>query len=172
MITLIDRFRPIRTFLFDIDGVLTDGYFTGSETGHMLRSMNIKDCYAMQLALKAGYKVGILSAATQEAVRLQLAHFDVDEVHLNLADKADHLQKLSLKLNFSCDTALYMGDDLPDIGIMKICGLAACPNDAVMEVQAAADYISPHNGGRGCVRDVIEKVMKLNGHWYEESAPL
>jgi 3-deoxy-D-manno-octulosonate 8-phosphate phosphatase (KDO 8-P phosphatase) len=162
---LLELFAPIRTFVFDVDGVLTDGSLMLTEEGHMLRSMSIKDGYAMQLAIKKGYKVWIISGGKSEAVRLRLNKLGVQEVHIGIESKKEFLNEIANSSKTHYDSILYMGDDIPDYAAMKVCGLPCCPNDAVNEIKQIARYISPANGGKGCVRDVIEKVLKLNGDW-------
>lgn len=162
---LLELFAPIRTFVFDVDGVLTDGSLMLTEDGHMLRSMNIKDGYAMQLAIKKGYKVWIISGGKSEAVRLRLNKLGISDVHIGIESKKEVLNEIVAASLTSYNNVLYMGDDIPDYAAMQLCGLPCCPNDAVAEIRAVSKYISPLNGGKGCVRDVIEKVLKLNGDW-------
>ncbi|MFI5196363.1 MAG: KdsC family phosphatase [Chitinophagales bacterium] len=162
---LLELFAPIRTFVFDVDGVLTDGNLMLTEDGHMLRSMSIKDGFAMQLAIKKGYKVWIISGGKSEAVRLRLNKLGVQEVHIGIDSKKEFLHEIVIASKTDYSHVLYMGDDIPDYAAMQLCGLPCCPNDAVAEIKQIAKYISPYNGGHGCVRDVIEKVLKLNGDW-------
>lgn len=162
---LLELFAPIRTFVFDVDGVLTDGSLMLTEDGHMLRSMNIKDGYAMQLAIKKGYKVWIISGGKSEAVRLRLNKLGISDVHIGIESKKEVLNEIVAASLTSYNNVLYMGDDIPDYAAMQLCGLPCCPNDAVTEIRTISKYISPLNGGKGCVRDVIEKVLKLNGDW-------
>ena len=162
---ILDLFAPIRTFVFDVDGVLTDGTLMLTEDGHMLRSMNIKDGYAMQLAIKKGYRVWIISGGKSEAVRLRLNRLGVREVYIGIESKKEFLHEIAIVSQIDYGNVLYMGDDIPDYAAMQVCGLPCCPNDAATEIKQVAKYISPYNGGKGCVRDVIEKVMKLNGDW-------
>lgn len=162
---LLELFAPIRTFVFDVDGVLTDGMLVLTEEGHMLRSMNIKDGYAMQLAIKKGYKVWIISGGRSEAVRLRLNKLGINDVHIGIESKKEVLHEIAVASKTAYDSVLYMGDDIPDYAAMQLCGLPCCPNDAVAEIKSVSKYISPLIGGQGCVRDVIEKVLKLNGDW-------
>ena len=162
---MLQLFAPITTFVFDIDGVLTDGSLLLMEDGHILRSMNIKDGYALQLAVKKGYKVWVISGGRSEAARMRLNKLGVDEVHIGIENKKEFLQEMAAALNVSPGQILCMGDDIPDYGAMQLCGLPCCPADAVPEIKQVSKYISPYGGGKGCVRDVIEKVLKLNGHW-------
>ncbi len=162
---LLEFFAPITTFVFDIDGVLTDGSLLLSEDGHLLRTMNIKDGYALQLAVKKGYKVWIISGGRSEASRVRLNKLGIEEVHIGIEHKKEFLRDMAAALNVANEQMLYMGDDIPDYAVMQLCGLPCCPNDAVPEIKQISKYISPYIGGKGCVRDVIEKVLKLNGHW-------
>jgi 3-deoxy-D-manno-octulosonate 8-phosphate phosphatase (KDO 8-P phosphatase) len=162
---LLELFAPIKTFVFDVDGVLTDGSLMLTEEGHMLRSMNIKDGYAMQLAIKKGYRVWIISGGKSEAVRLRLNRLGIQDVHIGIESKKEFLHEIALASNTEYNTVLYMGDDIPDYAAMQQCALPCCPNDAVPEIKQVAKYISPYDGGKGCVRDVIEKVLKLNNDW-------
>jgi 3-deoxy-D-manno-octulosonate 8-phosphate phosphatase (KDO 8-P phosphatase) len=155
---LLDFFAPIRTFVFDVDGVLTDGSLMLTEDGHMLRSMSIKDGYAMQLAIKKGYRIWIISGGRSEGVRLRLNKLGIQEVHIDIESKKEFLHEMTVGSKTTYGSILYMGDDIPDYAAMQVCGLPCCPADV-------AKYISPYNGGKGCVRDVIEKVLKLNGDW-------
>lgn len=162
---LLDFFAPIRTFVFDMDGVLTDGSLLLQGDGQMLRAMNIKDGYAMQLAIKKGYKIWIISGSSSEPAKMRLNRLGIDAVHMSVDSKKDLLHTLAKDTGTHYEHILYMGDDIPDYAVMQLCGLATCPNDAVMEIKQIAKYISPFAGGKGCVRDVIEKVLKLNGDW-------
>ncbi len=162
---ILELFIPVRTFVFDVDGVLTDGNLVLTEDGHMLRSMNIKDGYALQLAVKKGYNVWIISGGKSEAVRSRLHKLGVTEVHIGIENKQEFLERITRISKTSYETILYMGDDIPDYAAMQLCGLPCSPADAVNEIKEVSKYISPFAGGKGCVRDVIEKVLKLNGHW-------
>ena len=162
---ILEVFATVRTFVFDVDGVLTDGTLMLTEDGHMLRSMNIRDGYALQLAVKKGYKVWVISGGRSEAVRSRLMRLGVNDVHIGIENKVERLNELILASDATFETMLYMGDDIPDHAAMQLCGLPCCPNDAAPEIKHVSKYISPVAGGKGCVRDVIEKVLKLNGHW-------
>src|SRR6202012_22270 len=128
---LLELFAPVRTFVFDVDGVLTDGSLVLTEDGHMLRSMNIKDGYAMQLAIKKGYKIWIISGGKSEAVRIRLNKLGIEEVHIGIESKKEFLNDIIVTSQTSYEQVLYMGDDIPDYAAMKACGLPCCPNDAV-----------------------------------------
>ena len=160
-----EEFRHITTFVFDVDGVFTDGSITILPDGEMIRTMNTKDGYAVKAALHAGYGVVIISGGTNEAVRMRLNQLGVKDVYLGAHQKGGILLEFSKENNISFENMLFMGDDIPDVEAMELVRLGCCPNDAVPEVLAAADYISHKNGGKGCVRDVIEQVLKVQGKW-------
>jgi 3-deoxy-D-manno-octulosonate 8-phosphate phosphatase (KDO 8-P phosphatase) len=162
---LLELFEPIKVFVFDVDGVLTDGSLLLSEDGAMLRSMNIKDGYAMQLAIKKGYKIWIISGGNSQAVKHRLEKLGLTDVHIAVQNKKRLLQELIIAQNIPSESILYMGDDIPDLEVMQLCALPCCPADAVPEIIQCSKYISPFAGGKGAVRDVIEKVLKLNRHW-------
>lgn len=162
---VLELFAPIRTFVFDVDGVLTNSQLLATEEGYLLRSVNIKDGYAIQLAIKKGYQIWIISGGNSEAIQKRFHNLGMEEVHIQVKDKKSMLQKLANKHDVSLESILYMGDDIPDYGVMQLSGLPVCPADAVPEIKNISRYISPVKGGQGCVRDVIEKVLKLNGDW-------
>ncbi len=162
---VLSLFKPIKTFVFDVDGVLaTDGMIVMPD-GELIRTMNSKDGYALQLAIKKGYHVLIISGGTSEAVKMRLLKLGVKEVFLGIHNKKEVLQQYAADHNLALEEMLYMGDDIPDYDAMKITGLPVCPEDAVPEIKSICKYISPYRGGHGCGRDVIEKVLKLNGDW-------
>lgn len=156
----------IKTLIFDVDGVLTDGSFLLSEDSEHLRFMNIKDGYALQKAVRKGYTVIIISGNKNESIRTRLESLGIKHIILGRDDKDTALQQLADQLNFDLSATLFMGDDMPDLKAMKLVGLPVCPADAATDVLEYSQYISPYNGGKGCVRDVLEKIMKLNNHWY------
>lgn len=162
---LLERFQPITTFLFDVDGVLTDGTVLLLENGLQARQMNIKDGLALQMAIKKGYRVVIISGAASEPVINRFRYLGVDEIHLGVKDKLTFATLFLEQNNIQWDEVLFMGDDLPDLPLLQKAGLACCPADAAVDVQKISAYISAFGGGRGCVRDVIEKVLRLNNHW-------
>ena len=155
----------INTFIFDVDGVLTNGMLTIMPDGELVRHMNVKDGYAMKIALNKGFKVCIISGGTNIAVKSRLAALGISDIYLGAHDKIKQYNELVEKYNLKPENVLYMGDDIPDIPVMQKVGLAACPNDAVPEVQQISKYISIKKGGEGCVRDVIEQVMRVQGKW-------
>ncbi|MDI3321059.1 KdsC family phosphatase [Pinibacter soli] len=164
--SLLNRFSKITTFVLDVDGVLTDGSILLLEDGQMARSMNTKDGYAMQLAIKKGYRIVIISGGASEAVTIRLTKLGIKDVFLKVENKIEILHDYMNRNGIKKEEILYMGDDIPDYEVMKASGIACAPSDAVGEIKHIAAYISPLSGGRGCVRDVIEKVMKLRGDWH------
>ena len=165
MMNLLERFMGVRTFAFDVDGVLTDGSLLIPDDGQMIRRMNIKDGYALQLALKQGYRVVVISGGASEAVRERLNRLGLKDVFLKVTDKKECLLKYTAEHRLLLSEVLFMGDDIPDYTVMKLVGLACAPADAVAEIKEVSHYISPLGGGFGCARDVIERVLKLNNHW-------
>jgi 3-deoxy-D-manno-octulosonate 8-phosphate phosphatase (KDO 8-P phosphatase) len=162
---ILSQFRSIKLFVFDVDGVLTNGILLLLETGEMARTMNIKDGYALQLAVKKGYRVLVISGGESPAVERRLNKLGIRDVFMGITDKKEVLSRFAEKHGIKREELLYMGDDMPDFTAMKSAGLPCCPADAVPEIRGISSYISPVAGGQGCVRDVIEKVLKLNQHW-------
>lgn len=162
---LLEKFKSIKTFVFDVDGVLTEGSLLILQDGQMARLMNIKDGYALQLAVKMGYRVVIISGGTSEAVKERLERLGVTDCFLNINNKKEKLLEYVAQHQLNWAEVLFMGDDIPDYVPMQMAGFACCPSDAVAEIKQISQYISPIAGGKGCARDVIEKVLKLNGHW-------
>ncbi|PCI11955.1 MAG: 3-deoxy-D-manno-octulosonate 8-phosphate phosphatase [Flavobacteriaceae bacterium] len=155
----------ITTFIFDVDGVLTDGTIQVLENGDMIRNMNIKDGYALKTAVDAGYKVCIISGGSSEGVRVRLERLGLTDVYLGAHNKIEQFNEIIKKHHLKAEEVLYMGDDIPDYPVMKLVGLACSPKDAAPEIQGISHYISQKNGGKGCVRDVIEQVLKVRGDW-------
>lgn len=163
---ILELFQKITTFIFDVDGVLTDGTVLVLENGLQSRRMNIKDGFALQMAEKNGYKVLIISGGNSPQVAERLEKLGIKDVHMSVLDKKEFVENYISANRLKTEEVLYMGDDLPDLHAFSVVGLPCCPADAVMEVKEAVQYISPMNGGFACVRDVIEKVLKLNDHWH------
>ncbi len=155
----------INTFIFDVDGVLTDGTITVTTDGEMLRTMNIKDGFALKTAIDAGFNVCIISGGSNEGVRKRLAGLGIKDIFLGAHNKTEQLNEYLSKHNITKPQVLYMGDDIPDYPVMKLVGLPCCPQDAVPEIKSVSKYISHKNGGKGAVRDVIEQVLKVQGKW-------
>ena len=157
--------HKVRCFVFDIDGVLTDGSLHILDDGTMLRKMNIKDGYALQLANKKGYHVFVISGSNAVGVAARLKNLGIDNVYLDIKNKLAHLENLLIHHHIHPENVLYMGDDMPDLDVMKYCGVPTCPADAVHQIKSSSLYISDYLGGQGSVRDVIEQVLTLNGDW-------
>ncbi len=161
----MDLFKNITTFIFDVDGVLTDGTVLVLENGLQARRMSIKDGYALQLAVRKHYRILIISGAAASPVVDRLNKLGITDVHMGVTDKKSFVKNFIANHNLTAEQVLFMGDDMPDLPAMSVVGVPACPADAATEIKEMAKYISPMNGGYGCVRDVIEKVLKLRGHW-------
>ncbi len=159
--------NDISTFVFDVDGVLTDSSVLVTNEGEMLRTMNIRDGFALKAAIESCYNVCIISGGSNEGVRIRLQNLGVSDVHLGTPDKVKTLNEYIEKHNIKHENVLYMGDDIPDFHVMKLVGLPTCPQDAVPEIKNICRYISHVKGGRGAARDVIEQVMKVQGKWME-----
>lgn len=166
---VLATFKKITTFIFDIDGVLTDGTLLILRDDLQARQMHVKDGFGLQMAIKNGYHVFIISGGISEEAKKRLEYLGVKEIHLGVPDKTKFVDDLLKSKKIKWEEVLYMGDDLPDIPLMNKVGLSCCPADAVNEVKGIVKYISPINGGWGCVRDVIEKTLKVNGHWKYET---
>src|ERR1700712_277380 len=162
---LLQSFKPITTLIFDIDGVLTDGSIMVFETGEQVRSMSVKDGYALQLAVKKGYKIAVISGGNGAGAKIRLEKLGIQYVFLNVKDKLEQLEEWLAEHKTDWSEILYMGDDVPDLKPMQKAAMPCAPADAAPEIIEIARYISPLNGGRGCVRDVIEKLMRLHGKW-------
>jgi len=167
--TLLERFQKIRLFVFDVDGVLTDGSLYVFADGEQVRKMNIKDGFALQLAVKKGYRMLVISGSFSEGVARRMEKLGITEVFMKVGNKKQLLQNYIDEKGISAEQVLFMGDDIPDYGAMKIVGLACAPADAMPEIKSLAHYICNKNGGEGCVREVIEKVLKINEHWELET---
>lgn len=165
--TLTERFKRITTFIFDIDGVMTDGSVIALETGEQPRIFNVRDGYGINRAVKMGYRVAIISAQSQVGVRKRLEYLGVTDIFIGTSPdgKLPVFKKYLAETGLSEDEIVFMGDDLPDYEVMRTDIMGACPADSADEILAIADYISPKNGGRGAVRDLIEQVMKAQGKW-------
>ena len=150
-------------FIFDVDGVLTDGTLTITNNGDMLRSMNVKDGYALKSALDAGYNIAIISGGTNEGVRTRLKALGVEFIYLGAHNKLEQLNSFINSCNIDLNNTLYMGDDIPDIPVLKVVGLSCCKQEFIDTM--ICNYVSNKNGGKGAVRDVIEQVMKIHGKW-------
>lgn len=165
-----EQLRDINTFIFDYDGVLTDGSVIMTSEGEAYRISNVKDGYALQLARKKGYRVAVISGAKSESMSQRLASLQVTDVFLGVEKKLEVFRAYADQHNLCMENILYMGDDIPDYEVMLEAGVSTCPGDAAEEIKAVAKYISHFNGGKGCVRDIIEQVLKVQGKWMNDDA--
>ena len=155
----------INTLIFDVDGVLTNGMVTIMPDGELIRHMNIKDGYALKAAVDKGLNVCIISGGKNEGVRTRLTNLGIKDIYLGAHDKIKQYNELVKKYDLKSENILYMGDDIPDYPVMELVGLPSCPNDAAPEIQGISKYISYKKGGEGCVRDIIEQILRVQGKW-------
>jgi len=167
VIRLVSRkkFLKIKSFIFDVDGVLTNGNILVTTKGEMHREMNTKDGYALKRLIAHNFPICIISGGTDEGVRIRLKLIGIKEVHLGVLNKFEYYQNFLNNHQIKPEEVIYMGDDLPDWEVMKDVGIAACPKDSVKEIKKIAHYISRKKGGEGCVREVIEKVLRIQKKW-------
>jgi len=158
-------FKNITTVVLDVDGVLTNGDIILMPGMQPVRKMNAKDGYAMQLAVRNGIRMAIITGGKSPEVKERLQGLGITDIYLGASSKMESYEDLKMCYDLKDDEILYMGDDLPDYDIMKIVALAAAPQDAAPEIKSVADYVSPVNGGKGCVRDVLEQLLKIQGKW-------
>ena len=164
----LEKFNDIETFIFDVDGVLTNSQIWVLENGKLLQKMSIRDTFAIQQAIEKGYRIAIISGGKSEGVKKRLIELGVTDFFMEQKDKKEAYESYLEIYELDAEKVLYMGDEWPDYEVMRKVGLPACPADAAPELFKIALYVSAFNGGDGCVRDVIEKVMRLHGNWFEE----
>ncbi len=162
---LLEPFHDVRTFIFDVDGVMTNSELIVLENGHLLRKMNVRDGYALKLAIKKGYRVAIITGGKSSGVVQRLRGLGIEDIYSGIDNKIDALEEYLYTYDLHLDQILYMGDDLPDYEVMRKVGFPTCPSDAAPEIQELAQYVSPRKGGQGCVRDVIEKTLRIQKQW-------
>lgn len=160
-----EKLNDITTFVFDVDGVFTDSSILITTSGELLRKMSVRDGFAVKAALAQGYRICVISGGTNEGVRERLKALGVTDIFLGAGHKEDVIREYLEDYGIGKSEVLYMGDDIPDIPAMKYAGLVSCPQNAVPEVKAISHYISHLNGGDGCVRDIIQQVMRVHGKW-------
>lgn len=165
-----DKLHQITTFIFDYDGVLTDGTVFPSADGEMMRAANVKDGYALQLAVKKGYRIAVISGGKSDTMVQRMKALKVEDVFLGVINKREVFDKYVKEHHLKMEEILYMGDDIPDYELLQIAGVATCPHDAAEEIQEIVDYISHKPGGKGAVRDILRQVMKLQGKWFDKEA--
>ena len=163
----LEQFKEITTFIFDVDGVLTNGEVIVTEEGKLLRKMSIRDGYAMKQAIEEGYRIDVITGGKSEGVKIRLQNLGITDIYTGIRDKLEAYEEFISKYEINPDQILYMGDDLPDYPVMRKVGLPTCTRNAAPEIVSQAKYISAYECGQGCVRDVIEKVMRLQGNWKE-----
>jgi len=165
MINFKERLNKITTLMFDVDGVMTDGKVLVMESGELVRNMNSKDGYALHLAKQKNYKIAVISGGNNIAIQQALARTGITDVFIKQQDKlACYTEYLSVH-NLKDEEVLYMGDDLPDHEVMSRVGAAVCPKDAAIEIKQISHYVSIKKGGEGCLRDVVEQVLRVQGKW-------
>lgn len=162
---ILEQFKKITTFIFDVDGVMTDGCIGIVPGLEYIRTMNTKDGYVLQFAVKKGYRVAVITGGNVPPVVERMNSLGITDVFHRVKNKMEVFNRYVSDNMLKKDEILYMGDDIPDYEVMRAVGLACCPSDAVQEIRSISHYISPFPGGKGCVRDVVEKVLKLNEHW-------
>ena len=163
-----EEFIQVKAFVFDVDGVMTDGSVIATEQGDFLRTFNIKDGFALQHAIKMQYPIAIISGGKSEGIEKRFTQLGITDVFTGQQHKQAAFDKFIHKHGLSPKDILYMGDDMPDFELLKQVGVACCPNDAAIDIKQICKYVSPINGGKGCVRDVLEKTMKLQDKWWSE----
>lgn len=165
-----EQLKHITTLIFDVDGVFTDSSVLLLPDGEQVRIMSSKDGYAVQLAVKKGIRIAVISGGRSEAVRMRMNGLGVQDVFLHASNKVIIFKEYSQKHQLSPDEILYMGDDIPDYQVMKHVGLPTCPKDAAPEIREISRYISHKNGGEGCVRDIIEQVLRAQDKWFDDDS--
>lgn len=165
--SFLDKLHDIKTIILDVDGVLTDSSVYILEDGVLMRKMSTRDGYAIQHAVKKGYRIIIITGGKSEGVIKRLQNLGVQEIYSGVQDKLEAMDELIEVYGLDLASAAYMGDDLPDYESLRLVGLPTCPSNAAPEIREICQYISPLNGGEGCVRDLIEKILKVQGKWVE-----
>jgi len=160
-----EALNHIKAFAFDVDGVFSSNFLV-SHDGEFLREMNPKDGYAVRYAVEAGYPIAIITGGNSEAVKMRFKNIGVTDIYLNATDKLEDFKDFYMKYQLSAKEVMFMGDDIPDYQAMLACGMAVCPADAVTEIKSISKYISDKKAGKGCVRDVIEQVLRTQGKWH------
>jgi len=163
-----DRLKKITTFCFDVDGVLTNSELIIADDGKLWRTMNARDGIALVMAKKAGFNLCIISGGRNEKVRDRLKGLGINHIYLGAFNKVQVLENYVTEQKLTYEEILFMGDDLNDYQVIQKVGLAACPANAAAEIKSVANYISYQKGGEGCVRDIIEKTLRLNDKWFYE----
>lgn len=165
-----EKLNHVKAFVFDVDGVLGSDRVVLHHEGELMRTMNIKDGFAMQYAIRKGYTIAIISGGRSESVRQRFVNLGVQHICMQSKDKVADYQKFLQQYNLTDEQILYMGDDLPDYDVMCQVAVPTCPCTAADEVKEIAVYISPYPGGEGAVRDIIQQTMRVQGTWVDKVA--
>jgi 3-deoxy-D-manno-octulosonate 8-phosphate phosphatase (KDO 8-P phosphatase) len=160
-----EMLRGVKAMVFDVDGVLTDGSLILMPDGELVRVMNIRDGIVMKLAVKKGYHLCIITGGNNMAVKQRLHRLGITDIYMKTENKWEALKEFLATYELKAKEVLYMGDDLVDHEVMSHVGVPVCPKDAVPEIKSLSIYVSEKEGGKGCVREVIEQVMKIHGNW-------
>lgn len=160
----------VKAFVFDVDGVMSKSIQSISPSGDPIRTANIKDGFAIINAMKQGYFVGVISGGYTEEVRKRCEKLGIKHIYMKARNKTECFEDFLSKTGVRSENVMYMGDDIPDYHVMNLAGIPVCPNDAVTEIKSISKYISDRNGGEGCVRDVIEQVMRAHGNWFSSES--
>lgn len=158
----------IKGFVFDVDGVLSPSTVSLDSKGNPTRQVNIKDGYALQLACKLGYPIAIITGAKSTSIRTRYEALGVPHVYIGAKVKIGIFENWLKEVGLTAKEVIYVGDDIPDYEIMNVVSLPCCPKDAAIEIQKISKYISPHNGGYGCVRDIVEQVLRSQDNWMKD----
>jgi 3-deoxy-D-manno-octulosonate 8-phosphate phosphatase (KDO 8-P phosphatase) len=162
--------KKIKAFVFDVDGVLSSNRIPLATNGDPMRTVNIKDGYALQLAVKKGFEVGIITGGYTEAVRIRYERLGIRHIYMRSSIKLNDYEDFLIMTCLKDEEIMYCGDDMPDYGVMKRVGLPVAPADAAPEIKHLAKYVSPFNGGEGVARDIIEQTLKIRGLWMDDEA--
>jgi len=167
--SFLEKLHEVKTFIFDVDGVLTDAFVLVQEDGTLLRMMNTKDGFAIRHALTQGYKIFVITGGKSPGLLARLKNLGIAEenIFMDVQEKLDAMRELVRSGRVDLSNSTYMGDDIPDYAPMRLVLFAACPRDATHEIKEISQYVSPFDGGRGCVRDIIEKVLRVQGKWFK-----
>lgn len=165
-----EELRKVEAFVFDVDGVMSSQTMPLHPSGEPMRTINIKDGYALQLAVKKSYPIAVITGGNSDAIRKRFEGLGITDIYLKSHDKKEDFQDFVTKYNIHPSKVLYMGDDLPDFEVMQLVGFPTCPADAVVEIKQISKYISNYNGGEGCVRDILEQVLRLHMKWMDTDA--
>lgn len=163
-----DKIKKIKAFVFDVDGILTDGGIFADLNGELYRTFDAKDAFGIRMAAMHGYKLGVITGGRSESIRkrMKTCGVAIEDIYLGSRRKIDDFNDFCTRHGLGADEVMYFGDDLPDLPVVMACGIGVCPSDAIAEVRAKADYVSPYPGGKLCVRDTVEMIMRAQGEWY------